>query len=232
MKIAYIDDETSCINAFRAYIAWEGNGEIEVVDFKPSYDLEGMFQEIFAEKGIDAVIVDFELSSREASNYDGAELASYILEQNPSFPCFLMTAFENRAVKSGEIDVRFVYPKSIIRLEDEDDSAKHLIPEDTNNENKISFYQKIVQQIKNYHTKIGKLEKEHAELLRKKESGTDWTLADEQRLIDVDSSLEHTFSGHKTPSALKSSEAVNKTVKLIEVTRKLLEELKNEQTSS
>lgn len=220
MNIVYIDDEQDGINTFRrSMLLSDGNAEVQGV--KPLYSMEETYDLIMENKDIEAVITDYELSDSCDVNFTGAEFIQFLLEKHPMLPCFVLTAFEDSAVKSDAVDVYQVYPKSILH----DDSR------DSNSEHSISFYDLIFQQIEKTKRKISSLERELLDLLKQKE-GNGWTSEKEDRLIFIDDILEHHNGGTKISTTLKKDAYTEKVIELISVTRSLLKEVKGDEQRS
>ena len=216
MNIVYIDDEQDGINTFRRSMLLN-DSKAEVKGFRPLYTMEETYDLIMENKDIEAVITDYELSDSCDVGFTGAEFIQYLLEKHPMLPCFVLTAFEDSAVKSDAVDVYQVYPKSILH----DDTR------DTNSEHSISFYDLILQQIEKTKRKIASLERELLDLIRQK-GGQGWTSEKEDRLIYIDDILEHHNGGSKISRSLKKDAYTEKVIELISVTQSLLKEVKGD----
>jgi len=218
MNIVYIDDEQDGINTFRrAFLLKEKNTII--YGFTPEYSMEETYNSILKYEDIDAIITDYELSDSCDVNFTGADFIEFILNKHPLLPCFVLTAFEDKAVKSNAVDVYKVYPKSVLAYST------------GGSEHEVSFYERVSQQIEKNKRKLLSTQKEHASLLAQKKSD-EWTSEQENRLIICDDLLEHYYAGKKISGVLKKTDYNNKIVELIDVTKSLLQEVKNNDHNS
>lgn len=219
MNIVYVDDVESEIRDFKRPFLLLNSG-VNVIGVTPEFSIEDTYDAIIQHGEIDAVISDFALSDSCDVSFTGTELIGFLSERHPLLSCFVLTAFENNAVKSDAVDVYKVYPKSSLRHEN-----------NTNTENAVSFCDLVIEQIKKDKKKLFELQKEHAELTAQR-SNDDWTSEKEERLIFCDNMLEHHYGGEKISGFFKTRDYSDKLVTLIDATKELLKEVKGHGTSS
>ncbi len=99
------------------------------------------------------------------------------LKYRQSFPCFVLTAFDDLAVSASE-DVNKIYIKNILHNNKEESKAK------------AKFLDRVINQIEHYQTKIKNAEAELLELIKLRESGKA-NISDESRIIELDCFLEN-----------------------------------------
>jgi len=147
----------------------------------PLEELTEMIEVIF-KINPDAIITDFRLNEMKTDidynvPYDGVELVEEFLKYRQSFPCFVLTAFDDLAVSASE-DVNKIYIKNILHNNKEESKAK------------AKFLDRVINQIEHYQTKIINAETELLELIKLRESGKA-NISDENRIIELDSFLEN-----------------------------------------
>lgn len=208
-KILYVDEVESERNRFLRYMHTnDTEKEFNTVALDPEPELNSFLQKILDED-FDAIITDHKLSEANPNiQYDGLELVEAILKIKIDFPCFVLTSFDDDAVRDGD-DVNIVYIKGLMSNEE-----GHL----------AKFIYKIKNQIKHHRKKIQDAKAELLELLRK----TYLDAKDEARLIELDTYIEKTTNVPSSLSPqLKSVHNLNELHKMIENTDKLLAELKS-----
>lgn len=224
MKIIYVDDEKEGINAFRRAMLFK-NPKVDVRGELPLYSMEDTYKLIMEDNDVDAIVTDYELSDSCDVEFTGAEFIEYLMDRHPMLPCFVLTAFEDNAVKSDSVDVYHVYPKSVLHSSQSDEKSQH----------SISFYDRISQQVDKTKRKVASFEKELYELAEQRNS-EGWTSENESRLIYLDDLLEQHHSGlgrqYNISSILKSSSHSDRIVELIKVTKDLLKEVENDAPDS
>jgi CheY-like chemotaxis protein len=207
-KILYVDEVESERNRFLRYIHKNDDEKEFVTDaLEPLPKLEE-FLEIILNNNYDAIITDHKLSEANPHiQYDGLELVEAILKNRIDFPCFVLTSFDDDAVRDGD-DVNIVYIKGLM----------------TNEEGHLAkFIYKIKNQIKHHQKKIEKVKEELKGLIKKEYLDA----KDEARLLELDTYLEKTTNIKSSlPPQLKSLSHLNELHKMIENTDKLLAELK------
>lgn len=181
-RILLIDEEKDTFDDFKDYLDISSTKDnIEVIEMLPLEELSEMIEVIF-KINPDAIITDFRLNEMKTDidynvPYDGVELVEEFLKYRQSFPCFVLTAFDDLAVSASE-DVNKVYIKNILHNNKEESKAK------------AKFLDRVINQIEHYQTKIKNSESELLELIKLRESGKA-TISDENRIIELDSFLEN-----------------------------------------
>lgn len=181
-KILLIDEEKDTFDDFKDYLDISSTKDsIEVIAMFPLEELSEMIEVIF-KINPDAIITDFRLNEMKTDivynvPYDGVELVEEFLKYRQSFPCFVLTAFDDLAVSASE-DVNKVYIKNILHNNKEESKAK------------AKFLDRVINQIEHYQTKIKNAESELLELIKLRESGKA-SISDENRIIELDSFLEN-----------------------------------------
>lgn len=207
-KILYVDEVESERNRFLRYMHTnDDEKEFNTVALEPDPELDNFLQKILDEN-FDAIITDHKLSEANPHiQYDGLELVEAILKNKIDFPCFVLTSYDDDAVRDGD-DVNIVYIKGLMSNEE-----GHL----------AKFIYKIKNQIKHHRKKIDNTKVELEQLIKK-----DYLDAsDEARLLELDTYLEKvTNAPSSLPSHLKSTHNLNELHKMIDNTEKLLAELK------
>ncbi|MBE0497038.1 MAG: hypothetical protein IBX45_11535 [Campylobacterales bacterium] len=207
-KILFVDEVESERNRFLRYMYTnDDEREFNTVALEPEPELDKFLQSILDEN-FDAIITDHKLSEANPNiQYDGLELVEAILKIKIAFPCFVLTSFDDDAVRDGD-DVNIVYIKGLMTSEDG---------------HKAKFIDKIKNQIIHHRKKIESTKKELKGLIKK-----DYLDAsDEARLLELDTYLEKaTNTPSSVPAQLKSTHNLNELHKMIDNTEKLLAELK------
>ena len=181
-RILLIDEEKDTFDDFKDYLDISSTKDsIEVITMFPLEDLSEMIEAIF-KTNPNAIITDFRLNEMKTDidynvPYDGVELVEEFLKFRNSFPCFVLTAFDDLAVNASE-DVNKVYIKNLLHNNKEESKAK------------AKFLDRVINQIEHYQTKIINAESELLELIKLRESGKA-SISDENRIIELDSFLEN-----------------------------------------
>ena len=72
----------------------------------------------------DAIITDHKLNEENSNiQFDGIDLVEAILKRRIDFPCFILTSFDDEAVRDGE-DVNIVYIKGLMESDEEKEGHK------------------------------------------------------------------------------------------------------------
>ncbi|EMK6742256.1 TPA: hypothetical protein AB5C29_002563 [Vibrio cholerae] len=214
MNIVYIDDELSEINSFKSSILLIDD-KVTITGIKPLYTLEDTYNLIFGGEEVDAIVTDYELSDSCDVSFTGADLAKKIIESQPFLSCFVLTAFEDNAVKSDAVDVYQVYSKSVLDKLD-----------DIGLEHEVSFYNKIQHQVEKNKRKLISLTSEYKGLMRDR-SRNSWTTEKESRFIELDNLLDLNAGGKKISPLIRQPDYTKQLVDLIKVTKELLGECKD-----
>lgn len=182
-KILFIDEENDAIDEFKDYADETKTSEqILVVAEFPQPTLEEMIQTII-KINPDAIITDFMLNEKKTSikygvEYNGIDLVKDFTSIREGFPCFVMTSFDDDAVKESD-DVNIVYIKEILHSEKSSNV-------------KASFLEKVVSQIAHYRSRIESYENELKALIELRNSGKA-NISDENRIIVLDQLLEQSI---------------------------------------
>ena len=216
-NIVFIDEAQEDVDNFLDYIEGFNISErLSVKTLPPLPIVEDLVEQIF-EHRFDAVIVDFRLNElRDLIDYNvpynGVELVEEILDHREGFPCFVITHFDDDAIKSSH-DVNVVYQKDI------------LYGSEKKTEQKASFVDRIIQQIGHYKSRLTGAEERFNELIT--QSRANQLNADEENeLKELDSFLERASFKHGViPDSLKDASIKENIHKLIANTDKLLEKL-------
>jgi hypothetical protein len=214
-RILFIDEHQDDIDDFLDYVdKLNDSDKFKIETEFPLQDLEKMIDRIFSLK-IDGIVVDYLLNEYKTEvkynvPYNGVRLVERILEYRENFPCFILTSFDNDAIKES-YDVNKVYIKGILHGEEEKTSAK------------TTFLERVEKQILHYQSKISDAEEELKQLVKKSKKEK-LNSKEEMRLNYLDSFLERAVSKpSEIPSQLKESKNLDELHKLIENTDKLLE---------
>lgn len=207
-KILYVDEVESERNRFLRYVHKnDDEKEFTTEALEPDAELEKFLEKIL-NSNYDAIITDHKLSEANPYiQYDGLELVEAILKRRIDFPCFVLTSFDDDAVRDGD-DVNIVYIKGLMTSEE-----GHL----------AKFIYKIKNQIKHHQKKIEKAKIELEELIKKEYLGA----VDESRLLELDTYIEKTTNRNSSiPPQLKSLSNLSELHKMINNTDQLLAELR------
>lgn len=211
-KILYVDEVSYDRRRFQTYIH-NNDTDQEFTTVAPEIDSE---LEVFLDKIIsddyDAIITDHKLNEENATiQYDGIDLVEAVLKIKADFPCFILTSFDDEAVRDGD-DVNIVYIKGLMDSDEEQEGHK------------AKFIDKIKNQIKHHRKKIENAKIELEALI--KEEYLD--ASKEARLVELDTYIEKTTNIKSSISPqLKSSLNLRELHKMIDNTDKLLAELKS-----
>ena len=212
-RIIFIDEVQDDIDRFQRYVLKvDTNKEFEVIEAIPMESIEELVEHILSEN-IDAVISDHQLSEYKSNvTYTGVELVEKILRRREKFPCFVMTSHDDQAVATSS-DVNIVYIKGLMNNEDNV---------------KITFLERVKNQIIHYKTRISDAQKElNAILERSRDSSL--TAKEEARLMGLDNFLEKALNQKsKIPPQLKDKSTLDDLHKLIINTDTLLNKLNSE----
>ena len=216
-KIVFIDESEEDGDDFLDYIDSCNNADlISAKVLPPSPEIDELVETIF-DMNVDAVIVDFELNEMRVLidynvPYNGVEVVEAVLNQRDGFPCFVMTSFDDDAIKASN-DVNVIYQKDILH-------GKVL-----KGEQKASFMDRVIHQIEHYRARIKNAEKEFNNLITKSREGQ-LNAMEESTLKDLDGFLERSAYKHAAiPDSIKEKSMKADIHKLIENTDKLLEAL-------
>ncbi|ORC30220.1 hypothetical protein B2M05_15500, partial [Enterobacter cloacae subsp. cloacae] len=182
-KILFIDEEADAIDDFKDYVEQTpASKNVQVLSEFPLNDLDEMVA-LIIKINPDAVITDFMLNEHKTHikygvPYNGIELVRHFTAIREAFPCFVMTSFDDDAVKQSD-DVNIVYIKDILHSENKTNV-------------KANFLEKVVSQITHYKARIESAEKELITLIKLRDEGKAGIM-DEERIIQLDNFLERSI---------------------------------------
>lgn len=205
-KILFIDEEKGQREEFEDYMD-RFEDKAEAICIYPSNSLEKTIEEI-NDHHPDAIISDYKLNEiKENIKYNvpfnGSELMDAYLNEWPGFPCFVLTSFDDLAVNNSA-DVNIIYVKKNVFNE----------PEDV----KVPFAERIFHQIEHYRKRIADAQAEINILIEKRRSG-EASAAEEQKLIDLDTFIEHSLG--KSTSVPKNMKELSNTSRLNDLINKV-----------
>lgn len=193
-KILFIDEEKDAIDDFRDYVEQTpASKNVDVFSEFPLGDIDEMVS-LIIKINPDAIITDFMLNEHKTNirygvPYNGIDLVRYFTSIREAFPCFVMTSFDDDAVKQSD-DVNIVYIKDILHSESKTNV-------------KANFLEKVVSQITHYKARINAAEKELIDLIKLRDEGKAGIM-DEEKIIQLDSFLERSIDKRNTiPSDYK-----------------------------
>lgn len=213
-KVLYIDESQDDIDDFLYYLeSKDSSKKFNVESLFPERTLDDMIEKIIDQKA-DAIVVDFKLNDLKNSidynvPYNGVELAEKVLEIKKDFPCFVITSYDNDAIRVSK-DVNLVYIKDIFHGSEDRTEAR------------ASFIDKIENQIIHHRQAI---DSAHSELYRleMKAQNEGLNAVEEARIVELDTFLEATINQQNMiPKPLKSYDNLAKLYKLIDSTDELL----------
>ena len=180
------------------------NCELIPVELELTGSMDDMVERII-EKRLDAVIIDYKLSSQRAISYSGVSLANELHLRLWRFPVFVLTTYQDDLFDHELFDSYLVF-----------DFERYI----GENEERVELNSKLIEQIKKYRTETEKRKQELEELLP--HSGESATI--DERILELDSWLEKSIDGRSAISlpikrdftAEKIDELISKIDALIE----------------
>lgn len=162
-------------------------------------DSTGHMVENIISEHVDAVIIDYKLSSQQAISYSGVSLAKEIRSRLWEFPIFVLTTYKDDLFDHELFDSYLVF-----------DFNRYISPDD--DQERIEFNSKLIEQIKKYRKELENWKTELESLLpREGES-----VSVDERILELDSRLEKSFYGNAAISlSVKKSFAAEKIDELI-----------------
>lgn len=217
-KIIYIDEYKDDIDDFLDYFEEKDtNNKFKIQYLLPEKTLDEMYDKIF-EGNPDAVVSDYMLNEYKNDisfnvPYSGVDLTERITGTKANFPCFVLTSYDDQAIKSSQ-DVNIIYIKDILHGSEDKTNAK------------ANFLDMVENQIIHYRTRIENAEKELLELTEKADNKT-LNANDEARLLKLDTFIVNSTNQLSVlPEHLKGTKNLEKLHKMIDNTDKLLEKLR------
>lgn len=216
-NIGIIDDDASKITQLITYLrlGWndlDGNlvkekykdVMLNPVELTLNDSLNDMVEIIYTSK-LDALIVDYNLSSQQNISYTGIELVTAIQEKLFEFPIFVLTSYQDDLFLKECFDVYQVFDFERY-VEDKDE--------------RIELNSKIIEQIKKYRSSIVRWKDELSTLLSK--IGTNHKI--DERIIELDTKIEKSIDGVSALSEkMKEDLDVNRIQNLIDKIDQLID---------
>lgn len=211
-RIAILDEVTADIQRFQRYVyKADKDKHFTVIPLMPKPSLEETLEEIFS-SNIDAIISDYRLNEFKSNiTYDGVTVVNSILDRKAGFPCFVLTSFDDDAVKDSD-DGNIVYIKGIMNGE---------------SNAKITFLQRIERQIEKYRFKISDTKKQLENFIKIRKTRL-LTPKEENTYIELCHFLGEINVGEETlPRAYFSNDTNKRLDEILLKANKILKKLEN-----
>lgn len=216
-NIGIVDDDETKITQLITYLrlGWndiEGNlikekykdVKLNPTKLKLKDNLTEMVKKVYETK-LDALIIDYKLSSQQNISYTGIELVEAIQEKLFQFPIFVLTSYQDDLFLKECFDVYQVFEFDRY-INDKDE--------------RIELNSKIVEQIKKYRNSILSWKKELFELLP--DGGKNCKI--DERIIELDTRIEKSIDGVSSLSEkMKADLGQNRIQTLIDKIDKLID---------
>lgn len=184
------------------------NYELVPVELELLDNIKDMVEQI-VEKRIDAVIIDYKLSSQKAISYTGVSLAKALSNQLWKFPIFILTTYQDDLFSHELFDSYLVF-----------DFERYI----GENEERVELNSKVIEQIKKYRIEFDNWKRELESLL----SHAGESARIDERILELDSNIEKSMNGSATISIpVKKGFAVENINKLISKIDQVIEGEKN-----
>lgn len=217
IKIGIIDDDNSKVTQIMTYLLYGmkdaskqkadryADVKFDVVEIEPTSSMEDITSLIIDQK-IDAVLIDYNLSSYATIPYTGVQLAKYIQEKFLEFPLFILTSYEDELYEQEIFDAYQIF-----------DFERYL----SEPLERVELHYKLIEQVTKYRKQIELWESEIKRLLPEKGKNAEV----DTRILELDSKLEKSIDGHSAiPNTVKSTLQSNKIDELIDKIDSLLKE--------
>lgn len=208
IKVGIIDDDGSKVTQIMTYLLYGmkdapkqkadkySNMKFEVFEIPLSVDMNDITEYITNEK-IDALLIDYNLTSYETVPYTGVQLARYIQEKFMGFPLFILTSYEDELYEQEVFDVYQIF-----------DFERYL----SEPQERIELHYKLIQQVAKYRKQLELWKKEIENLIPKKGQSA----VIDNRILELDTKLEKSIDGHAAiPDEIKKNLRSNKLDELI-----------------
>ena len=220
-NIGIVDDDATKITQLITYLrlGWNDEEGIQMAEqAKEKYkdvklnpmelelkdNLTEMVKKVYESK-LDALIIDYKLSSQQNISYTGIELVEAIQEKLFQFPIFVLTSYQDDLFLKECFDVYQVFEFDRY-INDKDE--------------RIELNSKIVEQIKKYRNSILSWKKELFELLPN--GGKNCKI--DERIIELDTRIEKSIDGVSSLSEkMKADLGQNRIQTLIDKIDKLID---------
>jgi|JI10StandDraft_1071094.scaffolds.fasta_scaffold00328_48 DNA-binding NarL/FixJ family response regulator len=214
-NLLVIDEQQSEIEQIENF--FELADDFEIFGLIEVQNLDGLYDYIF-EKKIDVVVFDYKLMEHNSNfQMNGDKYLKNLLEKYQNFPTIILT---NKAAdaKLHHIDPFKVIDKELVNVNPEIEEEK---------KSGLELIKNIRILIDNYRKEIADAKNELETLLEKADSSKTITALEEERIIELDSFLEKSFSKtNRIPNSLKTTHSLDVLSKLIEDTDELIRNLK------
>lgn len=217
IKIGIIDDDNSKVTQIMTYLLYGmkdaskpkadryANIKFDVVEIEPTPSMEDITS-IITEQKIDAVLIDYNLSSYATISYTGVQLAKYIQEKFFEFPLFILTSYEDELYEQEVFDAYQIF-----------DFERYL----SEPLERVELHYKLIEQVTKYQKQIELWKDEIKRLLPQKGKNAEV----DTRILELDGKLEKSIDGHSAiPDAVKHTLQSNKLDELIDKIDLLLKE--------
>lgn len=182
------------------------NYELIPVELTLEADTNDMVEKIIEEK-LDAVIIDYKLSSQQTISYTGVSLAKDLHARLLGFPIFVLTTYQDDLFDHEMFDSYLVF--DFDRYIDDDD-----------NRERIELNSKLIEQIKKHRIEIESWKEELEDRL----SHAGESAAIDERILELDSLLEKSINGRAAiPLPVKRDFTAKKINELISKINLLIE---------
>lgn len=209
IKIGIIDDDNSKVTQIMTYLLYGmkdaskpkadryANVEFDVIEIDPSPSMEDITS-IIMERKIDALLIDYNLSSYATISYTGVQLAKYIQEKFFEFPLFILTSYEDELYEQEVFDAYQIF-----------DFERYL----SEPLERVELHYKLIEQVAKYQKQIELWKDEIKRLLPEKGKSAEV----DTRILELDGKLEKTIDGHSAiPDTVKNILQSNKLDELID----------------
>lgn len=181
------------------------NIEFEVVEIDLTTEMEDIAT-VVLEQRVDALLIDYNLSSRATVSYTGVQLAKYIDQRFYGFPLFILTSYEDELYEQEIFDTYQIF-----------DFERYL----SEPKERIELHYKLIEQVSKYRKQIEQWKREIKKLLPQKGKSAEI----DNKILDIDGKLERTIDGYSSiPNNIKKIFEANKIDELISKIDMLLKE--------
>ena len=178
--------------------------ELKPVELALAETTDDMVERVLEER-VDAVIIDYKLSSQQSISYSGVSLAKALNLRLWGFPIFVLTTYQDDLFDHELFDSYLVF-----------DFDRYI----GDDQERIEFNSKLIEQIKKYRIEIENCKSELENLLPR----TGESASIDTRILELDSQLERSIYGNaaislpikKDFTAEKINELISKIDSLIE----------------
>jgi DNA-binding NarL/FixJ family response regulator len=211
-RIAIVDELKDDLQRFQLYVHKnDSDRKFTVLAFEPNKVQEELIADLF-NANLDAVITDYRLNEYNASiTYDGVDLVNAIQNRRKKFPCFVLTSFDDDAVKDSE-DVNIVYVKGIMNS-----GAESKV--------KATFLDRVEKQIQKYQSSVSEWT-ENLNVLEDIRKKRLLTPEEEDQFVELSHLLDRSIAGIESiPRSFYSNDTNSRLDDLIQKTDDLLRKL-------